>query len=186
MKKRISLVGVFVLNIVLLSSFVLPAGKLTSSKSKVSFFSHTAVEDITAVNYKTVGTLDTDNGDVVFSVPMQSFEFEKALMQKHFNSDKFLDTKSFPKAKFVGKITNLSGVKFSADGSYDAKVAGELTIKGKSKNVTETGKVIVKGGKVSVQTKFDITLADYGIAFKDGKPSSNIAKAISIDFNAEF
>ena len=54
----------------------------------------------------------------MFSVPMQSFEFEKALMQEHFNSKKFLDTKTNSKAKLVGKIADLSKVGLSrGDGS---------------------------------------------------------------------
>ena len=61
-------------------------GKLVSKTGHISFFSHTAVEDITANNYKVVSTIDLSSGEVVFSVPMQSFEFEKAKMQQHYNS----------------------------------------------------------------------------------------------------
>ena len=67
-------------------------GKYISRNAHVSFFSATPMEDIEAHNYKSVSTIDTKSGDVVFSVPMQSFEFKKSLMQKHYNSPKFLDT----------------------------------------------------------------------------------------------
>ncbi|AWW00865.1 YceI family protein [Arcticibacterium luteifluviistationis] len=169
-----------------LSSFTELPGKLISKKSKVSFFSHTAVEDIKAVNFKTVGTLEEKTGDVVFSVPMQSFEFEKSLMQKHFNSPKFLDTKTNPKAKFVGKITNLNQVNFEKDGKYAPMVVGSLTINGVTQKVSKKGEIVVSGGKITTKTKFDITLADYKIAFSDGKPSTNIAKDVTIEFEAEF
>src|SRR5690554_3884714 len=59
--------------------------KLKSSKSHIKFFSTTPAEDIEAHNYKAISTINLQNGKVVFSVPMQSFEFEKSLMQKHFN-----------------------------------------------------------------------------------------------------
>jgi len=52
------------------------AQKQTSSKTHIKFFSTTAVENIESNNYKSVSVLDTKSGDVVFSVPMQSFEFE--------------------------------------------------------------------------------------------------------------
>jgi len=32
-----------------------------------------------------VSTLDSKTGEMVFSVPIQSFEFEKSMMQKHFS-----------------------------------------------------------------------------------------------------
>lgn len=161
-------------------------GKLVSKAGHISFFSHTAVEDITANNYKVVSTIDPASGDVVFSVPMQSFEFEKAKMQQHYNSSKFLDTKKFPKAKFIGKITNLGDIDFSKDGKYNANVSGELTIHGVTKATEEQGTVTVKGNKLTVDTKMMLTLEDHEIAFEDGKPSKNIAKTIEITVKAEF
>lgn len=53
------------------------SGKLVSKNAHINFLSHTTLEDITANNYKVVSTLETTTGDVVYSVPMQSFEFEK-------------------------------------------------------------------------------------------------------------
>lgn len=162
------------------------AQKITSKTSNVSIYSHTAIEDIKANNTASVGVLDPTTGDVVFSVPMQSFEFEKALMQKHFNSPDFLDTKSEPKAKLVGKITNLAQVNFKKDGSYAADVAGDMTIKGVTKPFTAKATVTIKGSSINVESKFDITLEDYGIAFKKGKPSTNIAKTIQTTVLAEY
>jgi len=159
--------------------------KLVSSKSHIKFFSTTPAENIEANNTTSVSTINPATGEIVFSVPMQGFEFEKALMQKHFNSDKFLDTKTHPKAKLKGKIVNIDKVDFSKDGTYDAHVEGELTIKGVTKPVHEMGK-ITKGGKVDANSKFNITLADYGIEFVKGKPSSNIAKTVEVTLQAEY
>ena len=162
------------------------AQKISSKTSNISFYSHTAVEDIKANNTASVSVLDPTTGDVVFSVPMQSFEFEKALMQKHFNSPDFLDTKNEPKAKLVGKITNLSQVNFKKDGTYTADVSGEMTIKGVTKPFTAKATIAVKGSSINVESKFDIILEDYGIAFKKGKPSTNIAKSIQATVLAEY
>jgi polyisoprenoid-binding protein YceI len=117
---------------------------------------------------------------------MQSFEFEKALMQKHYNSDKFLDTQKYPKAKLKGKITNLDQIDFAKDGVYIAIVEGELTIRDVTKPVKEKGTITVKGSSVEVNSKFNITLADYGVNFVDGKPSTNIAKAVEVTVLAEY
>jgi polyisoprenoid-binding protein YceI len=160
--------------------------KLVSSKSHIKFFSSTPAEDIEANNTTSVSTINPSTGEIVFSVPMQGFEFEKALMQKHFNGEDFLNTKDFPKAKLTGKITNLDKVNFAADGTYDTHVEGELTIKGVTKPVHEMGKITVKGGKVDANSKFNITLADYGITFVKGKPASNIAKTVEVTLRAEY
>lgn len=162
------------------------AQKISSKTSNISFYSHTAIEDIKANNTASVSVLDPTTGDIVFSVPMQSFEFEKALMQKHFNSPDFLDTKSEPKAKLVGKITNLAQVNFKRDGTYTADVSGDMTIKGVTKPFTAKATVTIKGSSINVESKFDITLEDYGIAFKKGKPSTNIAKTIQTTVLAEY
>lgn len=179
----VKIVSIVVLLIATTSSF---AQKLASQKTSISFFSHTAVEDIKSNNFKSVSTFDTSSGDLVFSVPMQSFEFEKELMQKHFNSSDFLDTKKEPKAKLVGKIINLSQINFMKDGTYNAEVLGELTIKGTTKTINEKAILIVKGATITLKSKFNILLADYGIAFKKGKPSTNIAKSIETTVEAEF
>ncbi len=169
-----------------LAAFRPVAGKLISKAGHINFFSHTSLEDISANNYKVVSTLETTTGNVAFSVPMQGFEFEKALMQQHFNSKDFLNTKDFPKAKFEGKITNISDVDFTKDGVYEANVSGNLTIKDVTKPINEKGTVTIKGGVLNAKTKFKLVLADYGITFKKGKPSTNVAKEIEVTLDADY
>lgn len=159
-------------------------GKLISKDTHISFYSHTAVEDITANNYKVISTIDTNTGNIVFSVPMQSFEFEKALMQKHYNSKKFLNTKKYPKAKFIGKITNLESVDFNKEGSYQINVEGNLSIKGETKPLSENATIKIESNKVTLESKINVVLADYGITFSGGKPSTNIAKQVEVSVTA--
>lgn len=161
-------------------------GKLVSNQTHVKFFSSTPAEDIEANNYASVSTFDTATGIGVFSVPMQSFEFEKSLMQKHFNSAKFLDTKAFPNGKLKGKISNLDEIDFNTDGSYVAVIEGDLSIKGKTNPVKEKATITVKGNTLVVNSKFNITLADYGVTFVKGKPSTNIASIVEVTVKAEF
>jgi len=162
------------------------SGKIVSSKTHIKFFSTTAAEDIEANNYASVSTINKETGAVVFSVPMQSFEFEKALMQKHFNQEKFLDTKVYPKAKLKGSIINIKDIDFSKDGTYEASVKGELSIKGKTNTIESKGTITVKDGLIEVNSVFSIILADYGVNFAKGKPSSNIAKAVEVTVVAEY
>jgi len=167
-------------------SLSVTAQKQATTKTHFKFFSTMPVENIEANNYASVGTIDPTTGEVVFSVPMQSFEFEKALMQKHFNSKDFLDTKANPKAKLSGKIANLEAVNFSKDGTYVANIAGDLTINGVTKPVTEKATIVIKDGKISLNSKFNITLEYYEVAFEKGKPSTNIAKTVEVTVAAEY
>jgi len=185
MKKSV-LLSVVAALFISVAGFAQDSDKLVSSKSHIKFFSSTPAEDIVASNTASVSTINKSTGKVVFSVPMQGFEFDKRLMQRHFNNDKFLDTKTFPKSKLKGKITNLDEIDFSKDGTYNADVEGELTIKGESNLVKEKGKVIVKDGQVNVYSQFNVTLVDYGIEFVKGKPASNIAKTVEVTVNAEY
>jgi polyisoprenoid-binding protein YceI len=160
--------------------------RLVSGKSHIKFFSTTPAEDIEANNYSASSTINTGSGNVVFVVPMQGFEFEKSLMQKHFNQKKFLDTKSYPDARLVAKITNIDKVDFSKNGSYEAMIEGDMTIRGVTNKIKEKGTITVKGGTIEAKSVFNVTLADYGIEFRRGKPSSNIADTVEVTVLAEY
>jgi len=177
---------VLTLFIAVISIAAFGQNKLSTTSGHVKFFSSTPAEDIEANNYKVISKIIPSTGSVVFSIPMQSFEFEKALMQKHYNSKKFLDTKTFPKSKFKGTITNLTDIDFTKNGTYEAAVTGTLTIHGVSKEVSEKFAITVKDGNITGVTEFDIVLADYGIIFKGGKPSTNISKTVKITSNLNY
>jgi len=163
------------------------ADKYISSKSHIKFFSTTPVEDIEANNYASVSTINPKTGDVVFSVPMQSFEFEKAMMQKHFNNEHFLETNIYPKSKLKGKITNLDKIDFSNDGKYAANFEGKITIKDKTSVIKEIGTITVSGGTLNLDATFNLTLADFGITFDEGEMvSTKIAKSVEVSVSSEY
>jgi polyisoprenoid-binding protein YceI len=162
------------------------SSRMVSGKSHIKFFSTTTAEDLEANNYSATSTINTGNGNVVFVVPMQGFEFEKSLMQKHFNQRRFLNTRTYQEARLVAKITNIDKIDFSKDGKYDATVEGELTIRGVTNKINERGTVTVKGGVVEAKSVFNVTLADYGIEFVRGKPSTNIADTLEVTVLAEY
>jgi len=161
--------------------------RYVSSKTHIQFFSTTPVEDIEAHNYASVSTIDPGTGEVVFSVPMQSFEFEKAMMQQHFNNEHFLESSVYPKSKFKATITNLDKIDFTKDGVYMAEIEGEMTIKDKTNPVKESGTITVKDQKLIVNAVFDLMLADYGITFDEAEMvSKKISKSIEITVVAEY
>lgn len=131
---------------------------------KISFFSHTNIEDIEAVNNEVSSTINTKTGAVQFLILIKSFQFRKAAMQQHFNSSDYMNSDVFPKSDFKGTIKDMSRVDFSKDGTYAVTVEGNLTIHGITNKVTAPGTITVKAGKLSTAAKFTVRLADYKVS----------------------
>ena len=136
--------------------------KYFTKTGKIQFFSKTSAENIDATNRSAAVILDSKTGDLQFAVLMKGFEFKKALMQEHFNS-KYVESDKYPKAEFKGQITNNSEIKYTADGTYNAKVKGKMTLHGVTKDIETTGTITIKGGKIIVASTFNIQLPDYSI-----------------------
>ena len=62
------------------------------------FFSDAPLEDIEAHNYQVTSVLNAERGEMVFKVLMKGFQFEKALMQEHFN-EKYVESDKYPESK---------------------------------------------------------------------------------------
>ena len=138
------------------------AQKYATKNGKISFFSQTPAEKIEAHNNQVNSALDIANGDFVFKVLIMGFEFEKALMQEHFNEN-YLESDKFPNSTFKGKITNISDINFSKDGKYNVMVEGDLTIHNVTKKVSVPGTIEIKAGDIMAEAKFDVLLNDYSI-----------------------
>ena len=52
--------------------------------------------------------------------------------------------------------------------------------------IVEEATILVEGGTVSLDSKFNITLADYEVAFEKGKPATNIAKVVEVTVKAVY
>jgi len=135
------------------------AQKFTTEKAYVKFFSDAAIEDITAENTKASSIYNEATGDVVFSIPIKEFEFEKSLMKEHFN-EKYMETEQYPKATFQGKI---SGYQSSTTGEQKASAAGKMTIHGITQDVNISGTMENIKGAPKMKAKFMVKLADYKI-----------------------
>lgn len=172
--------------IIFLLAFTLSvsAQKYISKTGHIWFYSHTAIEDIEAHNNQVASILDAATGDIQFSLLIRSFEFKIALMQEHFNVN-YMESETYPKASFKGKITNLDKINFKTDGSYDALAEGDLTIHGVTKHVSIPGKVIVKNGLPTVQSKFKVLTEDYKIVIPD-LVKEKIAKEIEVTVDISY
>ena len=155
------------------------AQKYITKNGRVSFYSDGEIEKIQANNDQTNAALDTSTGDIVFKVLIKSFEFEKALMQQHFNDD-YMESDQYPNSTFKGKVTNIKSIKFNKNGVYNAVIKGDLNIHGVTKNVTVNGIFEIKDGKIIGTSKFDVTLSDYNVKIPS-VVSKNIAQTVQVN-----
>ena len=145
--------------LLLLFSLTVAAQKFSLEKSSVSFFSDETVEDIVAENTKTAAIFNISTGEVVFSIPIKDFEFDKSLMKEHFN-EKYMESEKFPKATFQGA---LSGFQKEIQGPQNSKAKGKLIIHGVPREVEITGTIEFTNTQVLMKSKFNIKLEDYKI-----------------------
>ena len=171
--------SILIAGLLMLFSYTTRAqGKFYTKSGKISFFSSTPLENIAAVNKSVVCLLDTKTGDLQFGALMKGFEFKKALMQEHFNAD-YAESTKFPRAEFKGQVTNNSAVNYTTEGNYIANVKGQLTLHGVTKDIETTGTISVKNGKLTLNSTFNVLVADYNITIEK-LYRDNIAKSIKI------
>ena len=179
MKKFISAVSF----LLVFTAFASAQGPLYLTKQgKIHFFSDTKMEKIEATNKTVNAVLDATTGKMEWGVTIKGFQFEKALMQEHFNEN-YLESTKFPKATFKGKIDDLSKVDFKKDGTYQVKVSGDLTIHGVTKATTTDGQIIVKGSSLQLKSKFDVKYADYKIDIPS-VVKENFTSSMAVDVDA--
>ena len=159
--------------------------KYFTKTGKITFTSKAPLEKIEAKNKTAVAVIDTKSGALQFALQMKGFEFEKALMEEHFNEN-YVETDKYPKAEFKGMIINNKEINYSKDGLYTAKVKGKLTIHGETKDIETTATLKITGNKLNTVSTFNILISDYKISIpsvvKD-KLSNEVA--IVVDCNME-
>jgi polyisoprenoid-binding protein YceI len=165
-------------------SLTTDAQKYFTREGKITFFSEAPMEKIEAHNNSATSVIDVESARMEFAVLIKAFQFEKALMQEHFNEN-YMESSKFPKAVFKGEITNMDAIDLSKDGSYDAEVKGKMTIHGVTKEVSTTGTFVVKNGTISAQSSFEIAVADYDIEIP-AVVKDNIAKIVRIDVDVDY
>ncbi len=160
---KISTICLFLLCVTATSGLLHAQGKYLANKGFIGFYSHTAIEDITADNNQVASVVDAASGELAIIVTMTNFQFEKKLMQEHFNEN-YVESEKYPKATFNGKIVNNSEVDYLTRGEYAVKVEGDMTIHGITNNVSMEGTVVVtETGDIVTRTKFLLNPEDYNI-----------------------
>lgn len=176
--------SIFSMAVVLMFSSGLIGQKYFSKTGEISFSSETAVENIEAVSNSASTVMDLESGKIQWAVLIKSFEFEKALMQEHFNEN-YMESSKFPKANFKGEIVDASKLDFSKDGKFELMTKGNLTIHGVTQEISVPAIFTITDGVVTGVSVFNVKPSDYEIDI----PSvvrDNIAKTLEIEIKANY
>lgn len=172
--------------LVLLSSFTMQTANTNAyvcKTGKIHFFSDTPIEDIEATSTAAFAVLYTDNQKISAKVKMETFDFEKELMEEHFNEN-YMESEKYPYGILEGTI--VEKVDWTKDGTYNVTVRGSFEVHGVKQNRDIKGTVTIKGGvPVNAKAKFDVKLADHKIKIPKAV-IMNIAEVISVDVDFNF
>lgn len=117
---------------------------------------------------------------VSVEIDTASVSSNHAERDKHLRNADFLDVEKFPKATFVSKKVEPAG-----DGK--AKVTGDLTLRGVTKEITIDAAYVGGGAdpwggnRTGFTGKTSIALADFGITFNLGPASKEVELTLDIE-----
>ena len=146
-------------------------------RNQVKFFSTTPLEDITGISNDVKGKVTLNVADIKsmkgsITISVASIKTAIDLRDEHLRSENWLDATNYPEITFA--IKKVGDVKVAADNKLEAKVTGDFTVHGVTKETTadvtltyldasEQTKQFAPGDLLGVQAKFNIALSDYGV-----------------------
>jgi len=178
MEKYLKVIAGVLTSLLLLSGWAQAQDIFFTKNGRISFYSKAPLENIEAIHKSVTCVLDSRSGDLQLTLLLRGFEFEKALMQEHFNEN-YMESDKYPKAQFKGQLLNNSEVNYTKDGTYNARVKGWLSFHGETKELETSGKILVKGGKVTANAVFTVLTDDYNISIP-GVVRDKVAKNIQV------
>lgn len=154
----------------------------TTDTSMVSFFSSTPIENIEAYNSASTSLINVPKKEIAFRVPISGFQFEKPLMQEHFNEN-YLESEKFPYATFKGKLSD--SLDISKDTIYNVSATGMMNIHGQDRAEVFQGMIICQDGRATLHCDFAVALENYKIKVPK-VVFANIAETIEVKTYFEY
>ena len=155
-----------------------------TTNATVRFYSSAPVEDIRAVSNSGVSVFNSANQAISFKVSIRSFEFEKALMQEHFNEN-YMESENFPEGTFKGE--SIKEIDFDSHVPQQHILKGIFTVHGVSiERILPVTVTVMDDGKIfRLESNFEVACKDHHIKI----PKilwENIAEVIEVNINADF
>ncbi len=148
----------------------------------IKFYSTTPIEDIEAASNQASSVLDLDKKQIVFQVLMNSFQFEKALMQEHFNEN-YIESAKYPKGIFKGEISSTDDL--TQEGVHKVKIKGNLNVHGKDKPIDTEMTLTKKEDDYLLEGVFNVSPADFDIPIPSAV-ENKIGKSIEVTVKSKY
>lgn len=164
-------------------------------RNQATFFSTTPLEDINGLTNDVKGNVTLDPNDLKtlkgkISVSVASIKTGIELRDEHMRSEDWLNADAFPEITF--NIKSVSDIKSLADNKLQAKITGDITVHGVTKEVTsnatltfldesEQTKLRAPGDLLGVQAKFNVRLSEFGV--KNKIVGQKVAEIVEVGVN---
>ena len=175
---------IFISILMILLHSNLDAQKYYAKDAQITFSSKAPLETIEAINNKALTVMDLDANKIEWSVLIKGFQFEKALMEEHFNEN-YLESSKYPKALFKGKLQDDTVLRNLTEGVFEILYSGDLTIHNVTRPVSGTATFTIVSGSISVAEELSILCEDYDIDIPK-LVRDNIAKQVDIQLSANY
>ncbi|TAL58580.1 MAG: YceI family protein [Bacteroidetes bacterium] len=143
---------------------------------EIKIFSDGPIEDIDAKNTTSKPILNCASNDIAVKITIKGFDFEKELMEEHFN-EKYMESDKYPYSTFTGKVNEK--IDFTREGVHKVTITGKLKIHDVEKERVLEGTITVKGGEIMIESKFIVILKDHKIEIPI-LVAQNIAETIEV------
>lgn len=146
-------------------------------RNQVKFFSTTPLEDITGISNDVKGKVSLNVADIKsmkgsITISVASIKTAIDLRDEHLRSENWLDATNYPDITF--SIKNVGDAKVLEDNRIEAKVTGDFTVHGVTKetvadvtltylDASEQTKQFAPGDLLGVMAKFNIKLSDFDV-----------------------
>lgn len=131
-----------------------------TDQGQIRFVSSARLENIKATSTAMKGAVDLAKQNFAFSVEVNTFEgFNSALQAEHFREN-YMETPSFPRATFTGKLIDPVNPNASAQ---KVRAKGVLTIHGVSKDRIIDVELTKVNKGFQIQSSFHVALDDHNI-----------------------
>jgi hypothetical protein len=157
------------------TKMITKAGKITFEASVPAF------EEVKAKNESVTFVLNPTSGEIASLALIKGFRFKVALMEEHFNEN-YMESDSYPKATFKGKIENFEVNKITST-AKDYTIKGSLEMHGKSKDITIKASIKKSGDGIEINANFSVNTDDFGIDIPS-VVSKKVSKKVAIKLEA--
>lgn len=164
-------------------------------RNQATFFSTTPLEDINGLTNDVRGSVTLNVNDIKFmkgniTIPVSSIKTGINLRDQHLVSEDWMNAAAYPDITFV--IKTVSDIKLIEDNIIQAKVTGDFTVHGVTKETTadvtltfldasDQTKQRAPGDLLGVRANFKVQLSEFGI--KNKIVGQKVAEVVEVGVN---